>query len=308
MWMKVDDQLHANRKARAVTRSHDAKVRDAAPMGLWILAGSWSAQNNRDGWVPASELDRFDDDWDSLAKRLVHSGFWWPEDRDGEDGYGFNDWQEWNNPDGASASGTFGNHVRWHVNKGRVKPDCEHCPTEPEPPEEGEPIAPMSGATRPDHRPDVAPESGGESGGESLRDHRPESLTRTRPDPTRTRTREHPSSDKSDQTPPDRFEEFWETYAHKLGRKKAETAYRVALKKPGVTADLLIASAAAYITWQIGEGKHPTFTKHAATWLHGEHWRDERPPRAAPRSRVQEHLALVQQLQDQPTRQIGPAS
>lgn len=107
-----------------------------------------------------------------------------------------------------------------------------------------------------------------------------------------------PLSDKSDETePPDTFEEFWESYSHKVGRKKAETAYRAALKKPGITADLLIASAAAYITWQMSEGKHPQFTKHPATWLHGEHWRDERPARAPqPQGRVQEHLALVRQL------------
>lgn len=118
-------------------------------------------------------------------------------------------------------------------------------------------------------------------------------------------------SDKSDDTnPPNRFDEFWDTYSHKVGRKKAETAYRAALKKPGVTDDLLIASAAAYITWQMSEGKHPEFTKHAATWLHGEHWRDERPARQAPRTRVQEHLSLVQQLaaeeaQELDYRQIG---
>jgi hypothetical protein len=34
----------------------------------------------------------------------------------------------------------------------------------------------------------------------------------------------NPSSDKSDQTgPPERFDEFWDTYGNKVGRKKAET-------------------------------------------------------------------------------------
>jgi hypothetical protein len=113
----------------------------------------------------------------------------------------------------------------------------------------------------------------------------------SRPDPSRPT-----DADASVSETPDRFEEFWETYSHKVGRKKAETAYRAALKKPGVTQDLLIDSAAAYITWQMSEGKHPTYTKHAATWLHGEHWRDERPARAVPLTRVQEHLRLVQQL------------
>jgi hypothetical protein len=103
------------------------------------------------------------------------------------------------------------------------------------------------------------------------------------------------SSDQSDQTD-DRFDEFWDTYDHKVGRKKAEQKWKQALRRPGVDADLLIAAAASYIEWQKAEAKHPEFTKHPATWLNGEHWRDERVARQAPRTRVQEHLSLVEQL------------
>ncbi len=95
---------------------------------------------------------------------------------------------------------------------------------------------------------------------------------------------------------PDRFDEFWVTYDKRRGRKAAIAKYRLALRKRGVTADLLIASAAAYIEWQRSEGKHPEFTKDPATWLNGEHWTDERIARQQPQTRVQEHLTLVQQL------------
>ena len=105
-----------------------------------------------------------------------------------------------------------------------------------------------------------------------------------------------PPSRKRSETDPDRFEEFWETYSHKVGRKKAETAYRQALKKPGVSADLLIQTAAAYVIGQMAEGKHPDFTKHPTTWLHGEHWRDERTPRAPAMTNVQRHLQLAAEL------------
>lgn len=314
MWMKVDDGLHAHRKTRAVTASHPEKRRDAAAMGLWVLAGSWSARNNRDGWVPAEELDRFDDAWEDLAKRLVHAGYWWPEDRDGESGYGFNDWQEWNNPDGASVSGTFGNHVRWHVQKGVVKPGCEHCPTEPDDPMDEPDDRPDSPPIRPDDRPDIAPESGGDiaptSGANRLGIIAPNRLPV--PDPTRTRPVPEDISRASALTETERFDEFWDTYDKKVDRKKAEVAYRNALKKPGVTADLLVAAAAAYITWQTSEGKHPQFTKHPTTWLHGENWRDERVARAPtpPLGRVGQHMQLVRQLaeqEQQPTiPQIGP--
>lgn len=153
MWMKIDDRLHTHRKTRAVLRS-SGKIRDAAPMGLWVLAGSWSAQNDTDGWVPTDELERFDDDWEALVRRLVAADFWWPEKRDGEDGYGFVDWTEWNTTrERQSADGKFGNHKRWHVDRGMVKSGCEFCPQEPDSP--------------PDSVPDIAPESGGDRGGES---------------------------------------------------------------------------------------------------------------------------------------------
>lgn len=93
-----------------------------------------------------------------------------------------------------------------------------------------------------------------------------------------------------------RFEEFWDVYDHKVGRKKAEAAYRAALRKPGINPELLISAADAYVAWVKSEGKHPKFTKHPTTWLNGEHWRDERVARQQPKSNVQAHLALAQQL------------
>lgn len=95
-------------------------------------------------------------------------------------------------------------------------------------------------------------------------------------------------------TTPDQFDIFWDTYDHKVGRKKAITAYRAAIKK--VDSGTLIAAAEQYIAWQKSEGKHPTYTKHPATWLHGEHWNDERAARQKPQTRIQEHAALVEKL------------
>ena len=275
MWMRIDDGLHAHRKTRALVRSANDKSRDAAPFGLWVLAGSWSARNNRDGWVPTEELDRFDDDWESLAKRLIVAGYWWPEEREGEAGYGFNDWGEWNNPDGASASGTFGNHVRWHVNKGVVKPGCELCPTEPNDVEPMEDDRPESHPTRPDDRPDIAPDSGGESGGESLRDHRPDSLTHTQPIP-----KPKPKTHRPAAAEPDGFEAWWDTYAYKEGRANAVKAYKRALTK--TNAETLLRSAQTYIAGRRRKGKHPEFTKLPTTWLNGEHWNDETTSNVVP--------------------------
>ena len=175
MWMKIDDGLHAHRKTRAVTKSHPGKSRDAGPMGIWVLAGSWAAQNGTDGWVPEDELDRWDDAWPELTARLVKAGYWWPHQRNGENGYGFNDWLDYNpESEAASRSGAFGNHVRWHASKGVVNPDCEHCPKEPALPDND---PPESGG-------DIGGRSGGESGSESRTVALP-GPTRPQPDPTR---------------------------------------------------------------------------------------------------------------------------
>ena len=75
----------------------------------------------------------------------------------------------------------------------------------------------------------------------------------------------------------DRFDEFWSTYDKKRDRKKAEQKWRLAIKKRGVTADMLIQSAAVYVANQRANGKHPEFTKDPTTWLNGECWNDETP-------------------------------
>lgn len=115
------------------------------------------------------------------------------------------------------------------------------------------------------------------------------------------------SSDKSDGA--DRFDEFWDAYDKKEGRKRCEVAYRAAIKKPGVTEDLLIGAASRYVDALRAKGKHPDFTKNPLTWLHGEHWNDEpavhRPaPRIGPAA---QWLQLAADLGDQhdDIRQIG---
>jgi hypothetical protein len=82
-WFKVDDKLHDHRKARAAKK---------AAMGVWVLAGSWSADNLTDGFVPASMLSRWGTRAD--AKRLVEVGLWHEDEQDGEDGWRFHEWDE----------------------------------------------------------------------------------------------------------------------------------------------------------------------------------------------------------------------
>jgi hypothetical protein len=249
-----------------------ARAAGATAMGVWCLAGSWAADNLTDGFVPATILPRWGRPRD--ATRLVEVGLWHADTQDGEKGWRFHEWHE-RQPSRAQK--------------------LEERATKAE-----------------------AGRIGGLQSGRSRREAKSKQGASglveppSRPVPSRpTDTDVSVSGAAAPQGAPDRFDEFWNTYDKKLGRKKAEVAYAAALKKPGVTDDLLITAAAAYIVWQTTEGKHPKYTKDPLTWLHGEHWRDERTARAPqPQGRVQEHLALVRQLAaeeaEQPTiPQIG---
>lgn len=82
-WFKVDDKLHDHRKARAAGKS---------AMGVWVLAGSWAADNLTDGFVPSTLLSRWGTRAD--ANKLVAVGLWHPDEQDGEKGWRFHEWME----------------------------------------------------------------------------------------------------------------------------------------------------------------------------------------------------------------------
>lgn len=82
-WFKVDDKFHDHRKSRAAKK---------AAVGVWTLAGSWCADNLMDGFVPRAVLSRWGTPAD--AARLVASGLWVESERDGEKGWQFVNWHE----------------------------------------------------------------------------------------------------------------------------------------------------------------------------------------------------------------------
>ncbi|MEQ7847741.1 hypothetical protein [Nocardioides kribbensis] len=301
-WFKTDDQLPDHRKTRKVRKTHPTKRRDAAPFGIWVLAGAWS----NDGFVPLEILEDWDDDAAALAERLVAAGLWHPTTRDGEPGYVFHDWHDQNpakDDNDPSKSGSFGNHVRWHVQRQLVEPECDHCPKEPD-------------ADRGDHRPDIAPISprfGGDIAPDS-ETYRGESLP-SRPDPTRSR----PDPDQqllvdtsTETDEPDRFEEFWNVYGKKVKRVDAVRKWSKALAKKGVTADLLIAAAGEYVAYEREHNQGGRYIADPSSWLHGERWNDERASRQPPathQGRAAQWLQLAADLgepgQPQNLRQIG---
>jgi hypothetical protein len=76
-WFKVDDKLHDHRKVRAAGK---------AAMGVWVLAGSWAADNLTDGFIPTTVLPRWGTRAD--ANKLVTAGLWHTDEQDGEKGGG----------------------------------------------------------------------------------------------------------------------------------------------------------------------------------------------------------------------------
>lgn len=137
MWLKIDDRLHDHRKARKAGK---------AAMGLWVLAGSWAAANDTDGFIPADVIPRWGVRAD--ADKLVRAGFWVEDERDGDPGWRFHDWADYNPPAVVTAAkrdkeregAARGNHKRWHVNRGILDESCDYCYRPPDrvPDEEGD--------------------------------------------------------------------------------------------------------------------------------------------------------------------------
>lgn len=77
------------------------------------------------------------------------------------------------------------------------------------------------------------------------------------------------------------FEHWYSSYPLKRGRGQAVRAFKTAMKK--TTLDILIKGAVQY---RDDPRRKPDYTKHPATWLNGECWRDQAsalpPPRKSP--------------------------
>lgn len=85
-WFKTGDGLHAHRKTRRA---------GLEAMGLWIVAASWSSQQLTEGFIP----QWFVDGWPrgrTLARHLLDAGLWTCAVDDGEAGWQFHDWLDYN--------------------------------------------------------------------------------------------------------------------------------------------------------------------------------------------------------------------
>lgn len=145
-WFATHDQFFSHPKVRRAGR-------DAA---LLFQAGkAYCSRHLTDGVIPAEVLDVIAAEAWTTKKAtgpLLREGLWHDAGHDcprcppcPEGHYLVHDYLDWNrSKDEAEESkqkrasaGAVGNHRRWHVDRGVVDPDCEHCQasqTDPDPP------------------------------------------------------------------------------------------------------------------------------------------------------------------------------
>ena len=86
-WFKVDDGFYTSLKFLSIPRPLQAQA-----AGVWLLAGTWSADKMTDGFVPyaVTELWEFDVD---VIEELVKCGLWDHDEERG--GIWFHDWADY---------------------------------------------------------------------------------------------------------------------------------------------------------------------------------------------------------------------
>lgn len=84
-WFNVDDTLHSHPKPRRA---------GLAAMGLWTMAGSHAMSYKSDGFVPRWYVKTWPHGYE-LAVRLVQSGLWVSDTFEGQDGWRFKDWHDY---------------------------------------------------------------------------------------------------------------------------------------------------------------------------------------------------------------------
>ena len=221
-WFKMDDQLYGHKKTRRA---------GVEAMGLWAICGAWSAAHEEDGFVPDYIAENFTTKANLYADRLVKAGFWEKTEKDGDNGWQFHDWNQYQ----PTADQQEARREQWRERQRSARSRKQ--------------------VSRESHA-DVTRESR-ESHGES---HAP--VTESRPVPSRP-VKDTSASDDAG------FIEWWASYPRKVGRGQAWTAYKRAAKK--TTPDALLAAAVTYSEQTRGsEPKfiaHPATWLNGERWL-----------------------------------------
>lgn len=253
LWIKLDVEFASDEKVLACTG--EAQL-------VYLRSLLLSKKRGSDGFVHGRQLRLLAgaDDWqnpinrDDLAGQLVDAGLWEAT----EGGWLIAAWPKHNELSDASESGIFGNHVRWHTNRGNVDTSCPHC------------CRPDAGPDTPDNQ--YRPDSGGESPSIAREEKSREENTTS---PTARRGGDHASLEAT-------FEELWMLYPPKrrVGKAKTRSSLNTALSKEHADPDTIIAGLRAdLIAWQ---GKPEEFIPHSTTWVNQRRWENALAPSLLP--------------------------
>ena len=231
-WYKVDDRLPTSRKLMRIPRNN----RPAA-IGIWTLAGAWSMHEMTDGFVPAYAIEEWGGD-ESHAAALVHAGMWEEDERDGDPGYQFINWDEYQ-PTKADV-------------EAKRERDRERKRNQPR--DKGGKFAGRT-VDAVDSTRKVA--ESGRSAADS---------TVPLPSPPLPLANAHPSGSA--------FDDWWAIWGKKKAKGDAEKAYRAAVPKK-ISHDDLMAKTRAYWDHVKASGTDLTYVPYPATWLRAEQWDDD---------------------------------
>lgn len=248
-WFKVDDGLHAHIKAVRA---------GVSAMGLWVLAGSWSADQLTDGWVPDYIVARLDPDYREHAATLVRAGLWDEDEHDGDKGWRFHEWSD-HQPSREQVLAdrrAAAERQRRARERAKARRDGEREPIGSNPDRHG--------VTHAEVTPVVT-------------------VPPTRPDPTRPELPtevQNPGAAKPrgvrDDDPA--FAAFWDAYPRKDDKGHARKAWANALKR--ANAEQVIAGAQRFAATCARTNTERRFIPLPTTWLNGERWSDQPMPAA----------------------------
>jgi hypothetical protein len=241
-FFKVDDHLHAHRKTLRA---------GVEPMGLWVLAASWSTGERTDGWVPDYVARRLDPQCDDHAAALVAAGLWETAEREGDQGWLFHQWD-----DHQHTAQYLEERNRRNANRMRHRRAQERAAQASDQQER---------RVR-EHTSDTA-----------------DTVRKPQPNPT---TSKHSTTRAAALAESDHFQEFWRTYPKRVGKGAAVKAYAKALDSVGGDALVILDGLRNAVQVWTTAGTEARFIPHPATWLNQGRWADEVTAPGTPQRRV----------------------
>jgi hypothetical protein len=245
-----------------------------AAVGLYAIALCVAKRTKSDGVITRIKLTRYGAT-DDLIDELLAVGLFVPDAGDAVriSAYLAHNPSAENLVDGSKLA-----HDRWHVKKGKFKPGCAHCAASQETnvqvnADGCDTHSDPHGTRTADHMRDAHAE--GEEEGEGEREEENNN------DHEQTETSIVPLPDASPSASTrigDSFDDFWNRYPRKVGKPKAQAAYRSARKR--ATRDEILTGLDRHLpAWRrldrMGNGdKIP----HPTTWLNRDGWGDDPPP------------------------------